>query len=331
MPKYDVVTFGETMLRLTPPDFRRIEQTNSFNVEIGGAESNTAVGLVRLGLKVAWLSRLPTNPLGKLVAQTIAGYGVDTSHVVWSDADRLGLYFWEESKPPRPNLVLYDRRHSAVSRMTPDQLPPDLFRPDNGRLLHLTGITPALSADAAATSRQAMKFAQDAGWIISFDVNFRSKLWSPEAARQGCQPFAQAAHLLFCPLRDAQTIYGIPATISHTEAVQRLAGMFPDTNVIMTLGSEGAIGVDINGRVIHQPASPAEVVDRLGSGDAFAAGVLYGYLLAKEQPGDLGHALRWGTAMAALKRTIPGDLPLIDKSSVAQFVSDAEFTSKDAR
>ena len=127
MTSYDVVTFGETMLRLTPPHEQRIEQTKQFNIEVGGSESNTAVGLARLGLNVAWFSRLPNTPLGQMVAQQIRRYGVDTSHVVWADEDRLGLYFWEDAQPPRANQVIYDRQHSAVSRMESTELPDSLF------------------------------------------------------------------------------------------------------------------------------------------------------------------------------------------------------------
>src|SRR5512144_599786 len=108
MSTYDVVTLGETMLRFTPPDFKRLEQTSSFNAEVGGSESNLAIGLARLGLKVLWLSRLTDNPLGRLIEGTIARQGVDTSRVIWTEADRVGLYFLEEGKAPRQSKVIYD-------------------------------------------------------------------------------------------------------------------------------------------------------------------------------------------------------------------------------
>ncbi len=317
---YDVVTLGETMIRLTPPDFKRIEQAISFDIEIGGTESNTSVGLTRLGLRVAWLSRLPENPLGHLVADTLTRYGVDTSHVVWSEADRLGLYFLEEGKAPRGSSVIYDRADSAISLMTPEELPRDLFVKEGARLLHLTGITPAIGEAAAATAQRALKLAEDAGWLISFDQNYRAKLWSPREARAGCEPFAQAADLLFFPLRDAQLIYELD-DLAAEQVIARLAESYPRATIVLTLGSDGAMARDPDGRVLQQPAYPSEVLDRLGGGDAFSAGFLYGYLL-KQDDAQLGRALQWGVAAAAVKRTIRGDIPLFRREEVAAVMED---------
>ena len=148
-PRFDVITLGETMLRLTPPALRRIEQTQTFDLEIGGSESNTSVGLARMGLKVAWVSRLTDNALGRLIARGIATQGVDVSQVVWTREHRIGVYFLEEGRPPRPSRVIYDRADSAFSHMTPADLPLSLFAPGGARLLHVTGITPALGPTTA--------------------------------------------------------------------------------------------------------------------------------------------------------------------------------------
>src|SRR4051812_14873032 len=122
--KFDVVTLGETMLRLTPPLMKRLEQATTLDIAIGGSEYNTSVGLARLGLKVSWISRLTSNGLGSLIANTLRGYGVDTSFVSWTDQDRIGLYFLEEGLAPRGSTVVYDRANSALSRMQPDDLSP---------------------------------------------------------------------------------------------------------------------------------------------------------------------------------------------------------------
>ncbi len=322
---YDVVTLGETMIRLTPPDFKRIEQAISFDIEIGGTESNTAVGLTRLGLNVAWLSRLPESALGHLVADTLMRYGVDTSHVVWSETDRLGLYFLEEGKAPRGSSVIYDRADSAISLMTPDELPSDLFVEKGARLLHLTGITPAIGEAAAATARRALELAKAAGWLVSFDQNYRAKLWSPGEARDGCEPFAQAADLLFFPLRDAQLIYEL-GDLAAEQLIARLAKRYPQATIVLTMGGEGAMAREPDGEVLHQPAYPSEVVDRLGGGDAFSAGFLYGYLLGEddltENGAQLGRALKWGVAAAAVKRTIRGDIPLFRRAEVASVMEE---------
>jgi 2-dehydro-3-deoxygluconokinase len=180
---YDVVTLGETMLRFTPPALRRLEQTHDFELHVGGSESNTSVGLARLGLKVAWLSRLTDNALGHIVARTIASHGADTSQVVWTPEDRVGLYFLEEGKAPRGSQVIYDRKDSAVSKMQPSDLPIYLFTQGNAKLFHTTGITLALSESAKATATKALELAKNAGWRVSFDVNYRAKLWTPKEGK----------------------------------------------------------------------------------------------------------------------------------------------------
>ena len=153
MTQHDVLTFGESMMRLTPPGFLRIEQTRSFDIWVGGTESNTAVGLARLGMKAAWLSRLPATPMGRYISNRIGQYGVDVSNVIWADADeRLGIYFHEKAQAPRASEIIYDRKDSAMSRIKPGDLPDGLFAPGLSRLLHLTGITLALSESARDTA-----------------------------------------------------------------------------------------------------------------------------------------------------------------------------------
>ena len=195
--------------------------------------------------------------------------------------------------------------------------------------LHLTGITVAISQQAAATALELAQRAKQAGWRFSFDLNFRSKLWSTEAANKGCEPFMQLADLLITPIRDAQSIYNLDASLTPEAAIQQLSARYPNKTIAMTLGADGSIGLDENGRIHHQSIFETTNVDRLGSGDAFTAGLLYGYYFA-DQNQDLAQGLRWGTAMAAMKRTIKGDLPLIDKTAVAQLV-EAKQGNADVR
>ncbi|GIX48439.1 MAG: 2-keto-3-deoxygluconate kinase [Candidatus Tectimicrobiota bacterium] len=312
---YDVITLGETMLRLTPPGTLRLEQTAVLEVAVGGSEANVAVGLARLGLRVAWLSRLTDNPLGRRIARTLAAQGVDVAHLVWTPEDRVGLYFFEPAPPPRGHRVLYDRRHSALSRMRPEELPAALFQPQAARLLHLSGITPALGPAAAATARRAVELAKAAGWQVSFDVNYRRQLWTPEAARQGCEPFLHAADLVFAPASDVRLLFGLAATASPQAVLEQLAARYRQATLVLTLGREGALAQAPSGERRQQPALAAEAVERLGGGDAFAAGFLYAYLTAPAAE-RLALALRWGVAMAALKYTIPGDLPLVERHEV---------------
>jgi 2-dehydro-3-deoxygluconokinase len=312
---YDVVTLGETMLRFTPPVLRRLEQTLEFELHVGGSESNTSVGLARLGLKVAWLSRLTDNALGHIIARTITSHGVDTSQIVWTPEDRVGLYFLEEGKAPRGSQVIYDRKDSAVSKMQPSDLPTDLFQQGHAKLFHTTGITLAISQGAKATATRALGLAKQAGWRVSFDVNYRAKLWTPQEARAGCEPFMQQADIIFIPLRDARIIYELAEDISPDAVLTGLSKNYPNATIVMTMSAKGAMAVSAT-IFYQQDAFKAEEVGRLGGGDAFSAGFLYAYLTLN----DVALALRWGAAVAALKYSIPGDFPLVTKREVEALV-----------
>lgn len=327
MTPYDVITLGETMLRLTPPALRRLEQAITLDIEVGGTESNVAIGLARLGLKVAWLSRLTDNPLGRLIAGRIAAHGVDTRHVCWTPSDRVGVLFYEMGKAPRGSRVLYDRRHSAVSRMQAADLPQHLFRPNGARLLHTTGITLALGTALTDTAHHALTLAKAAGWLVSFDINYRHTLWAPEQARQGCQTYAEAADILFMPRGDACLLFDLDADLPAETILARVAAAYPQATIVLTLGADGALGQAPGGDVIQQAAYPADAIDRLGGGDAFAAGFLYAYLTSTEKTTQrLSTALRWGAAAAALKYTIPGDAPLIDRQEVESLLQQEGHT-----
>ena len=323
---FDVITLGETMLRLTPPGFDRLEQASTLELHIGGSESNTAVGLARLGCRTAWLSRLPDTSLGHLVASTIGCYGVDVSHVVWSDTDRLGTYYLERGMPPRGSRVLYDRKDSAISKMRPPELPSQLFAPHKAKLFHTSGITLGISDSAAATAQMAAELAKAAGMLVSFDVNYRAKLWRPEAAHASCVDFMKQADIVFMPLRDAHTVFGLEEPTDEA-ILQNLLRHFPHCTIVMTLGARGAIAIDRHGEVYRQSAFATTEVERLGSGDAFSAGYLANFLEKR----DIASALRWGCATASLKYTIPGDLPLIHRCEVEALLATVSGSTDIAR
>ena len=304
------------MMRLTPPGFLRIEQTQSFDIWVGGTESNTAVGLARLGMNVAWLSRLPRSPLGRYISNRIAQYGVDVSQVVWADDERLGIYFHEKAQAPRASEIIYDRRDSAISRMQPRDLPDGLFQAGLSQLLHVTGITLAISQTARDTAHEALRRAKAAGWRLSFDTNYRSKLWSGAGAADGCDRAMALADVIFCPLGDYQVMYGAS---DADDALEALAARYSNTLIVMTMGVDGALARNPAGETIRQPAILAGEVGRIGGGDAFAAGFLYAWL----RQDDVAEALKWGVAMSALKYTIPGDLPLVDREEVAALAAGA--------
>lgn len=319
MTQYDVVTLGETMIRLTPPVLNRLEQTTTVDIEIGGSESNLAIGLTRLGFKVLWLSRLTNNTLGRMIERTIARHGVDTSRVIWTEQDRVGLYFVEEAKPPRHSQVIYDRKNSAMSQLRASELPVDLFLPHKARLLHLSGITPALGPTVAVAAQRALSLAQEAGWQVSFDLNYRSQLWSPAAALEGCRPFLEAADIVLAPLGDVRQLFELTSATPE-QVLLMLHERYPQATIILTLGKEGALGCEPGGPTCMQPAFPAEEVGRLGVGDAFAAGFFYSYLSNPEAPDRLAQALLWGVATAAFKYTIPGDIPWISRAEIENLI-----------
>ena len=328
MSGFDVVTMGETLLRMAPPGQLRIEQAAYFELEAGGTESNTAVALTRLGVRTTWISRLPENALGRRIARTLMGHGVDTSHLVWAEGERLGTFFVEFGDGARATSIIYDRADSAASRMTPEELPVEPFSETGGRHLHLTGITLAISESSAATAWRALELARAAGWSVSFDFNYRSMLWTPEASRRGCHPFAEQADIVFAPIRDAQTHYGLADGISPEEALAALRREFPRATVILTLGAEGSIAAEPGQTPIRQPIFPGGgTVGRIGAGDAFTAGVLYRYL-NHEREAWLPEALRWGAAAAAMKYTIPGDMGLFEKEEVAALVESGGYSEE---
>ncbi len=305
----DVVTFGETMLRLSSPGFGRLEEAVSLDVRVGGSESNTAVALARLGLKAAWWSKLPDNPLGRRIENEIRRWGVDTSATLWdaSPTSRAGLYFLDFGLPPRGTDVYYDRAASSASKIT--ALEVEASPIGSARLLHLTGITPALSPYALKATTRALELARSARTPISFDINYRSKLWSPQTAREALEPMLGQVDLLLCPLSDAESIFDIHGDGFTT--AQEFQSRYDVPAVVITMGGEGAVAIDSRGRYFVKPYELRGVVDRVGAGDAFNAGLLMGYL-----DNNLEEGLRYGVAMAALKHTIPGDLLLSPRAEI---------------
>ncbi len=305
---YDLITLGETMWRLSPPGFSRLDITRSLDVQVGGSESNTAIALSRLGQRVAWWSRLPNNPLGQHIAQTLCTYGVDTSGIYWQDNARLGTYFVEFGSAPRATQVVYDRADSAASQMQPDDF--DWSQLEHTRRLHLTGITPALSPSCLQTMRHAFKTANALNVPVSFDINYRAKLWSWDQCRPVMDEFASQAEIAFIALRDARSLLD-DSKSTPLDLAKTLHQRWQGAKIIMTRGEEDVIIYD--GHQQHElPAFAVQIVDRVGAGDAFSAGLLCGLLDGK----DLPEAARFGTATAALKLTLPGDIALINRNEV---------------
>jgi len=304
---YDVVTFGEAMLRLSPPHFGRLEQTHSLEVEIGGSELNVAVGVSRLGLHAAWISKLPNNPLGRMVRNRARELGVDVAHVIFSDQGRQGLYFVEYGAAPRASSVLYDRGNSAISLIKPDEVDWKKIL-SKAKLFHVSGITPALSPSAAETTALAMKTAKEVGCLVSYDLNYRKKLWTPAQARSCQEPLMKLVDILTTTEEDTGVVFGIREE-NYQKVAETLARTFGFKAVAITLREDISVWKNnwtaiayADGKIYTDRTYMVEIVDRVGAGDSFTAGFIYGYLT-----GDAEKGVKYGNALAALKHTMPGD------------------------
>ena len=319
----EVITFGEAMVRLSPPNFRRLEQARSLEVQTGGAELNTAVALARLGHATAWVSRLTDNPLGRLIANHAREAGVSTEHVVWTGEDRVGVYFLEFGAAPRASSVLYDRKGAAIANIRPGTVDwPALFQ--GCRWFHVTGITPALSASAAETTREALRAARGQGVQTSIDLNYRAKLWSEAEAGRWMAEFMAHCDALVTTEEDTERVFQIKGKNFEDVAAQ-LARRFPLRVVAITLrenplvwkNSWTAIAYQ-DGRLYRTRSYEVEIVDRLGAGDSFAAGLIHGLL-----DGDLQKGLDFGVAASALKHSIPGDFAWVTREEVEALLKGA--------
>lgn len=304
---FDITTFGEIMLRFSVPAGTRLQTAAQFDVFPGGAEANVMTALARLGHPCGWHSALPNQALGWLAADHLRAAGIDLSGVVWRDHGRMGTYYVEFAAPPRPIQVIYDRADSCVTQLTPEEVHWDKLL--NTQLIHLTGITPALSPQCGEIIQAIVARAHEAGVPISFDINYRQKLWSETEARDWLTPIIQGVDLLLCGQGDAQRVFGIDGT---PEAIVRtLAAYSHAKQVVVTLGDQGAVGWN-GDQMYFQEALPVQVIDRLGAGDGLAAGVLHGWLA-----GDLALGLRYGVALAALVLSQRGDAVITTPEEVA--------------
>jgi 2-dehydro-3-deoxygluconokinase len=312
----DVITFGEAMVRLSPPGFRRLEQARSLDVFVGGAELNTAAALVQLGRSAAWVSRLTRNPLGRLIANHAREVGVGTDYLLWTDEDRVGLYFLEFGAAPRASSVLYDRRDAAIAHVGPGMVDwAKVF--DGSKWFHVTGITPALSASAAETTREALRAARAAGVRTSMDLNYRAKLWSQAEAGRWMTELLGHCDVLITTEEDTQRVFGISAA-GYEAVAEKLARRFPLQVVAVTLRDNPLVWKNTWTAIAYQAGKTyttrsyeVEIVDRLGAGDSFAAGLIDGLL-----DGDVQRGLDYGVAASALKHSVPGDFAWVTREEV---------------
>jgi len=299
------------MLRLSVRPGDRLEDATAFEVHVAGSEANVAFAAARVGLRTAWLSALPDNPLGRRVATTLAAGGVDTSLVHWQKGGRLGLYFVELGAAPRPIDVVYDRAASTMALATADSFA--WQRAADTQYMHVSGITLALSESSRRVAMQAMEEARKRGAFVTFDVNYRERLWDRRAAAAAAREVAPLVDVLICTAEDALDLFGANE-VPETAIAQLTADLGVET-VVLTLGAAGAIA-SRGGMTFRREGHPVEIVDRVGAGDAFVAGFIWGLI-----DGSLELGIERGLAMSALKMTLHGDLFRLDAGDVAALLA----------
>ena len=329
-----VITFGEIMLRLAPEGYYRFVQANSFGATYGGGEANVAVSLANYGIDVKFVTRLPQNDIAKACVKDLRSYGVDTSDIVYG-GDRLGIYFLETGAVARPSKVVYDRANSSIATIKPGDI--DWEKVFEGAdWFHWTGITPAISQGAADVCLEAVKAANRLGITVSCDLNYRKNLWKYGKTASEIMPaLVEGCDVILGNEEDADKVFGIKpegfdVTATGGEIDQKrfqsvgeqLMKRFPRAKkVIITLrGSINANhntwgGVLWDGKTLYQ--SPrydiTHIVDRVGGGDSFMGGLIYGLLTYK---GDDQKALNFAVAASCLKHTIFGDFNQVTVAEV---------------
>ena len=301
---HDVITLGEVLLRLAVPSPARFETARALDVQIGGAEANVAAACARLGLRTAWISALPDNPWGERVRRDLTGHGVDCTYVRILPGTRLGLYFLEYGVAPRPVQVLYDRRDSAFSCLTPDLVDWEPVR--RARLVHVSGITPALGAQP----RMLVERIFDEAAIVSFDINYRSTLWSPAEARSFAESVLPRARYVFLGRTEAQIVFGLEGRAE--DVLDALARRAPKATIALLQGADGSTVLD--GDRVWRPTvrHTVQMVDPIGAGDAYVGGYLWATLGGRAAQ----EAVNIAATVAALKCSTWGDVALISRQDV---------------
>ena len=330
-----IVTFGEIMMRLATPGHQRFAQAGHFEITFGGGESNVAASLAAFGHDARFVTRLPDNDLGHRAAATLRGLGVDTRHVVVGDG-RMGVYFLETGAGPRASRVIYDRADSAVSRIAAGDVDwPVVFAGVDH--FHFTGITPALSRAAADATAAACAAAAEAGVRVSCDLNYRNKLWTKDEARACMTPLMEHVDVCIANEEDAESVFGLKGAdvtsgdLDHgryADVAGQLAGRFGFDEVAITLresisASRNGWSAMLAGRgndgvsATFSRRYDLPIVDRVGGGDSFAAGLIHALL----RGWDDTRAVEWAVAASALKHTIPGDANLVGVEEIERLAT----------
>jgi 2-dehydro-3-deoxygluconokinase len=325
-----VVTFGEIMLRLGAPGFERLFQSAMLTATFGGGEANVAVSLAQFGLQSDYVTRLPAHAIGDAVIRALRAEGVGTSHIV-RGGSRLGVYFTETGASQRASTVIYDRAHSAISEMPPDAVKWDEVMA-GAAWFHVTGITPALGERAVAATTASIEAARRAGAKVSVDLNYRKKLWTEAQAQAVMRPLMASVDVVIANEEDLQSVLGVHMSDTdvtkgalnidaYRDAAQWVTHKLGPALVAITLRESlsasdngwSAVLWDGGTNTLHQSQHyGVRLVDRIGGGDSFAAGLIYGLVTGRSK----ADALRFAVAASALKQTIPGDFNRVTLAEV---------------
>ena len=324
------VTFGEIMLRLSPPGFERLLQSPALCATFGGGEANVAVGLAHFGLESRYITCLPAHAIGDAAVRVLRAEGVDTRFIV-RGGNRVGIYYAETGASQRGGAVIYDRAGSAIAGMAPDAVRWDDAM-EGAAWFHVTGITPALGERAADATRLAMAAAKRAGARVSIDLNYRRKLWTEAQAQAAMRPIAKGADVIIGNEEDLQSVLGIAVAgadvtggsldrAAYADAASRVAREYGSSFVAITLreshsasrnGWSALLWDSARGAAVTSQHYDVQLVDRIGGGDSFAAGLIYGLLTGRAPEA----ALRFAVAASALQQTIPGDFNRVTVAEV---------------
>jgi 2-dehydro-3-deoxygluconokinase len=322
--EHKVVTFGEIMLRLSSPGHALLGQATQFGATYGGGEANVAISLAQLGIPAAHVTRFPDNALGHAATALLRRWGVDTRHILYG-GERLGIYFLETGASVRPSRVVYDRAHSAFADLQPDMIDWEEVL-EGASWFHWTGITPAISAGAAACCKRAIAVASQRGITVSADINYRKNLWQwGKSAREVMPDLIQGCDLIVAGMGDAEDILAIRPKDGEEDpqisVARQLMERFPKLKKIVSTrrGSLSASHNSLSGSLWDghqllrtQTYDITPIVDRIGGGDAFMAGLIRGLLVYEDDQ----KALDFGVAASVLKHSIEGDANLATVAEV---------------
>jgi len=327
-----VVTFGEIMMRLASPLGERFEQTKNFEVVYGGAEANVAVAIAKYGGKSRFVSKVSADQFGDAAIGNIGVHGVDTSYVL-KDIGRLGKYFYEYGYSQRPSKVIYDRDNSVFANSKPGDFDwEEVF--SDATWFHFTGITPALSDGLIETCEVALREAKKRGITVSCDLNYRSRLWSKEKARKVMTSLMNNIDVLFANEEDSESVFGIKAEGTNVsdgrlsvEGYRDVATKLRDTFDLkaVAISLRESINANFNkwsaalltgGEFIVSTKYDINIIDRVGGGDAFAAGLIFGL----DSSWESGKSLEFGVAASCLKHTIKGDFNIVSRDEVEKLL-----------